>query len=898
MMTRIPGIRSLFRLPSTEGAVAGEVEAEIAFHLEERTRELVARGMEPAAARAEAERSFGDLAEAKAELEAMGRRRVRQGRRAGWWSELRQDVRYTWRGLLRSPGFTLVAVLTLALGIGATTAIFSVVNGVLLQPFGVGDPESLVTIREWRMDGDEPPRRISGTVAPANFFDWEAQARSFSGMSYFGQWPLNLTGGGAPQEAQVQLVDADFFSTLGVQPILGRGFLPEEDDPTGDRLRIGDVAVLSHGLWRNRYGGDPGIIGETIRVDGEPVQVVGVMGPDFRVLDQKPDLWMPLAIPAGNRTTMGRFLTAVGRLKPGVTLERAQEEMDRVAARLEEAYPDYNTDFRTFMLPLREEVVGEVRPALLVLLGAVAMLLLIACTNVANLLLGRASARSKEIAVRLSLGATRGRLVRQLLTESLVLSIVGGAIGVAAAVVGTRALVRSLPETVQLPRMDVVAVDGWVLAFALGVTLATGIIFGLAPALAATRAELQGTLRDAGRGSTSGGGAMRLRNGLVVVEVALALMLLVGAGLLLRSLQQLQAVDTGMRSEGVLALRMNLTSEAYEEGEAVHGFLGRLLPALQGLPGVQAVGTIQFLPLTGEKSNTSTFRADRPAPAPGEEPSADIRVVAGDYFRAQGVQLRRGRVFDERDHAESAATFVINEELARQQFPGEDPVGKRLIYNWGDNIEGEIIGVVEDVHEMSLTDEPAPAVYRAFAQFPDPNLNVIIRTSGDPMALAGAARAQVEALDPNLPVGRIRTMESVVSEAAARSRLSSYLLTGFAAIAVLLAAIGLYGVISYGVAQRRGEIGVRMALGAGQGRILRLIVSQGMTLTLLGLALGLVGALALTRLLRSLLFGVATTDPVTFVAVPLVLAAVALLASYLPASRAARTDPASALRAQ
>ncbi|HLL45992.1 MAG TPA: ABC transporter permease, partial [Longimicrobiaceae bacterium] len=556
-MARIPGVRSVFRFPSSEGRVAGEVQDEISFHLEERVRELTARGMDPEAARAEALREFGDVGEARSELEEIGRRRVRRERRSGWWSDLRQDVRYAWRGLLRSPAFTLVATLTLALGIGATTAIYTVVDAVLLRSLGVPDAEQLVVLRE-RERSDRGPLIRNGTVAPANFFDWEAQARSFASMAYFVQGPQNLTGGGEPQEAQVQLVSANFFSTLGVRPLLGRGFLPEEDDPQGENIAGGDVVVLSYGLWQGRYGGDPGLVGKTIQVDDEPLTVVGVMGPDFRVLDSRPDFWVPLAIRKGDRESMGRFLTALGRLKPGITPERAREEMAGIARRLEAAYPDDNAGQEVVLTPVREDVVGEVRPALLVLLGAVAMLLLIACTNVANLLLGRASTRRQEIAVRLSLGATRGRLVRQLLAESLVLSLVGGLVGVAAAALGTRALVRSLPQSIQLPRLDAVAVDARVLAFALGITLLTGLLFGLAPALLSSRADPQVSLRDGGRGNTGGRSSLRLRGALVVAEVALALVLLVGAGLLLRSFQQLRAVDTGMRPEGVLTLRMSL----------------------------------------------------------------------------------------------------------------------------------------------------------------------------------------------------------------------------------------------------------------------------------------------------------------------------------------------------
>lgn len=898
-MKRIPGIRRLLRLPTGEGRVARDVNEEIEFHLEERTRTLVARGMDPDAARAEAEREFGDLREARAELERIGHRRARQTRRADWRSDLAHDVRYAGRTLLRSPGFTLVAVLTLALGVGATTAIYSLVDGVLLRPLGVAEPERLVVIREWRVESDRPPRAIPGTVSPANFFDWQEQAQSFESMSYFTQWPMNLTGVGEPREAQVQVVSANFFSTLGVQPMLGRAFRPEEDDvESGAGPAIRKVAVLSHGLWTDRYGGDPGIVGRTIQVNDDPVEVVGVMGPDFRMLGHKPDLWMPLALPVGDRTNTGRFLTAVARLKPGVTHEQGAAELKGIATALEEAYPEFNARMGTWMVPFREEVVGEVRPALLVLLGAVGMLLLIACTNVANLLLGRASTRSREIAVRLSLGATRERLIRQLLTESLLLSLIGGVLGVAAAALGTGALLRSLPASVQLPRLDAVAMDGRILAFAVAVTVLTAVVFGLAPALAASRSDLQGSLRAASRGSTSGRSPMRLRKGLVVAEVGLALMLLVGAGLLLRSFQKLQAVDIGLRPENTLTFRLVLGAQAYGTASAVLGFTDRLVPELEALPGVQAVGTIWYPPLSEEKSRTTAFRADRLRPSVGEEKGADIRVVGGDYFAAQGIRLLRGRVLDERDHAEAEPTVVINEALAAEQFPGEDPVGKRLIFNWGDNMEAEIVGVVEDVHGANLTEEPATAFYRPLSQHPSGRLNVMMRTTGDPLALAGAVQGVVRDLDPNLPVSDMRTMESAVANATARSRLSGYLLGGFAALALLLAAVGLYGVISYGVTQRRGEIGVRVALGAHSGDIVRLIVKQGLALTGVGLVLGLLGALALTRLLRSLLFGITAVDPATYVGVATLLAVAALLATYVPASRAARLDPTSTLRTE
>ncbi|MGH9162233.1 MAG: ADOP family duplicated permease [Vicinamibacteraceae bacterium] len=894
-MKRIRGIRSLFRFPLSERDLPEEVADEIAFHLAERTRELRAQGREPGAARAQALREFGDVSEAGADLKEIDRRHVRKTRRSDWWSDLRHDVRYSGRTLLRSPGFTVTAVLTLALGIGATTAIYTVVDAVLLRPLTVSDPQRLVVLQE--QDKNEPPQP---KISPANFFDWQDQATSFSSMSYFLEAPLDLTGHGEAQVAQVQLVSANLFSTLGVQPLLGRAFYSNEDDTQGqDEMTFGKVAVLSHSLWQSRYGGDPAILGKTLRVDDEPAKVVGVMGPDFQMLDRRPDLWIPLGIMRGNRTSMGRGPSAIARLKPGVTLPQAQDEMRVIARRLEAAYPDFNAHWSVAVTPAREQVVGDVRPALLVLMGAVAMLLLIACTNVASLLLGRASTRRQEIAMRLSLGATRGRVVRQVLTESLVLSVLGGAIGLVAATIGTRALVRSLPESVQLPRLDGVTVDWRVLTFVLAVIVLTGVLFGLAPALFSSRTDLQSSLRDAGRSHTAGRGAILLRNGLVATEVALALMLLVGAGLLLRSFQKLQAIDTGMRPEGVLTLKMSLGSRAYEEDDARRSFLARLLEAVEGLPGVQAAGMVSHLPLTslGIMAHTA-YRADRPAPGPGEEPGVDIRIAGGDYFLAQGVRLVRGRAFDERDQAPSAKTIVINEALVRQQFSGEDPIGKHLT-GGGERSEGEIIGVVQGVRARSVAEEPSPALYRPFAQVPDGSpLHLVIRTAGDPVGLAAAAREVVRRLDPNLPVAGVRTMEAVVADDTARSRLSSYLLAAFAALALFLATIGLYGILSYVVLQRRGEIGVRVALGADRGTILRLFIGQGMRLAGVGMTLGLVGALALTRLLRSLLYGVSTTDAMTFAAVPLLLVAVAVLASYVPASRAARLDPATTLRTQ
>jgi putative ABC transport system permease protein len=859
------------------------MDEEIALHLEMRAEQLAREGRSPEEARREAQRRFGSMEDARRELFRAAREREHRVHLREGWTDLRQDLGYALRAMLKAPGFTAAVVLTLALGIGASSTMFSVVDAVLLRPFGFADPERLAVPAEFTPEGDRNP-----AASGWNFQEWRRQSRSFQSLAAYVDRERILTGAGEAEELNTRVTTGNFFAVLGQRPLLGRTYTEAEETER--------VAVLSHGLWQRRFGGDPAIVGRTLRMNDLDVRVVGVMGPDVASLGERPDLWAPMRLTPEMR---GRFVRVVGRLRPGVSLEEARTEFATIARRLGEADPQLNKGWSTRVLSLREEVSGEVRPALLVLLGAVGFLLLIACANVANLLLSRAAARRKEVAVRRALGATRGRLVRQLLTESLALSAIAGALGVAMAFAGTRLLVAYLPEDLALPRLDEVGVDLRIVAITAGVSLLVGILFGLAPALLGSSVGPGETLRDASRGSTAGRERGRVRAALVVAEVALALMLLAGAGLLARSFGNVMRVDTGLRTGHVLTLRIAARAERYQEPAAMVALSRELRGRLATVPGVRDVGLIgPWLPLTGAKSGMPFQRDDRPPSPPGEEPGADIRIVDGDYHRAVGVPLRRGRAFEARDTESSPDVILVNDALAQRYFRGEDPVGKRITVEWGDTLRAEIVGVVGSVRELSPTQEPSPAIYIPFAKRPDDLFRVVVRTTGDPEALAGSVREIVRSIDPNLPVSEIRTLDDVASGAVARPRLYLLLLGVFAALALLLAAIGLYGVIAYSVAQRRAEIGVRVALGATGPAVQRLVVGEGMRLAALGLAVGLAGALLLTRLMRSLLFGVAPTDPLTLAATAALLAAVALAASWLPARRAAGTDPMIALRAE
>lgn len=793
---------------------------------------------------------------------------------------LRKDIRYALRSLGRNPGFAVVAVLTLALGIGASVAMFTVVNSVLLQPLGFHDPGRLVMV--WERPPSEPD--FDNYTSPANFADWREQATRFEALAAMTDRPVNLTGAGAPEEVLARLTTPNYLGLLGVSARHGRTFVPGDETES--------VVVLSHGLWQRRYGGDPSIVGETITINGSPSTVLGVMPADFRPVGTAvPQAWIPIELSPDWR---GRFLSVVGRLAPGTSVEEARTEMRGIADRLAVEFPRYNAEWSADVVPLHEQEVGDVRPALLVLLGAVGLLLLIACANLANLLLGRTAQRRKEMAVRLSLGATRGRLVRQTMTEALVLAGVAGLVGLLFAAWGVDLLVGLAPSELALPRLGEVGLDARVVLFAMAVSLVTGAVFGIAPALANSGVELGAALRDAMRGST--GGHNRLRRGLVVAEVALAVVLLVGAGLLGRSLHNLLRTDTGMRTEQVLTMRLSLSGGSYQDEDALRGFVSRLLPRLDALPRAGAVGSITWLPLAGSKSATAYTVVGRPDPAPGQEPGADIRIIGGEYHRAMGIPVLRGRTFDARDHETAPRTYVINQALVEEQFPGENPIGRRLSIPWGEPLEGEIIGVVGNVRESGIDQEPAPAIYWSYPQMPSSRVNVVVRTAGEPAALATAAAGVVRDLDPDLPVAEIRTLEQVVGTAVSRPRFILTLLGGFAVASLLLAGLGLFGVVSYSVAQRRNEIGVRVALGARSRDVLRLVVGEGMGLTAVGLVVGIIAALALTRVMASLLYNVQPTDPLTLLGSSLFLGGVALAATYLPARRATRVDPMIALR--
>ena len=796
---------------------------------------------------------------------------------------LLQDVRYAARRLLKSPGFAVVAVGALTLGIGANTAIFSVVNSVLLRPLPYPEPEQLVQVWESR-----PLQNMPRTeVAPHEFLAWAGQSQSFRQLAANDFTEYNLTGRGEPERVTGALVTASYFPLFGVSPARGRVFLAEEDEPGKN-----NVVVLGHDLWRSRFGSDLSVVGQSVSLDGVPCTVVGVMPRGFS-LPNGAGLARPIAFGAADRARAGsHFLNVYGRLKEGVTVARAEGEMAAVAGRVEQDFGDANAGHRVVLVPLHEQVVGGARTALLVLLGAVGLVLLIACANVANLLLARAAGRRREVAVRSALGASRWRIVRQLLAESLLLSALSGAAGLLLAVWGVDLLVSLDPTGVQ--RAGEVTLDWRVLGFTLGLSLLTGLLFGLAPALQASKADFNETLKEGGR-SAQGLGRSRLRGALVVSEVALTLVLLVGAGLLVKSFRQLLAVEPGFDPHGVLTMDVALPQAKYAERQQITSFYERLIEQAAAMPGVEAAGAVSVLPLAGNDNSNFVQIEGRPPQPPGQALRAGRRNVSADYFRALGIPVKRGRAFSASDSGEAPPVVVINEAMARSFFAGEEPVGKRI--RTGDRSPWvEVVGVVGDVRHRGLDVDTRPEMFFPHLQTPSRQMTLAVRTAGDPLALAGPLRERVRELDRDQPVGNVKTMEAWVGESVASRRFSVLLLGVFACVAAGLAALGLYGVVSYTVAQRTHEIGLRVALGASPRDVLRLVIRQGMTLTLVGTAVGLLAALALTRVMSGLLYGVGATDPATFVTVPLLLVAVALLACYLPARRATNVDPMVALR--
>lgn len=795
-----------------------------------------------------------------------------------------QDFRYGLRMLWKSPAFTLVAVLALALGIGANTSIFSVVNAVLLRPLPFAKPDRLVMVWE------HSPRTGKTNVAnPINFLEWRARNHSFERIAALVQVPFNLSGDGEPEQVQGMLVSDGYFEILGAQAMLGRTFTPEEDGRGHDR-----VVILSQGLWQRRYGSDPKILGRAITVNNGTLTVVGVMPSGFRFPDTKAELWSPMAIDRAPAMRTGRYLWTVARLKPGASIGSAQADMDVIAKELERERPDFDAKWGITVVSLREQAVGEVRPALLILLGSVGFVLLIACANVANLMLIRAGARGREIAIRASLGAARWRIVRQLLVESLTLAAAGGTLGLMIAVWLTDALVAAMPESISIYNVTAVSLDRNVLLFTLALSVLTGVLFGVAPALGASRVDLHDALKEGARGS--GGGRSGLRSALVVVEVALSVVLLIGAGLLIRSFLRLAAVSPGFEPEKTLTMRMTLFGSAYRTDQKVVDFTQQILERVRRLPQVRAAGTIHFLPLSGLLSATGFWVDGRPTPQHGDEPVAVTLVITPGYFSAMGVPLIRGRTFTERDRDGAPLTVIVNQALARKYFPNENPVGRRLFIQWGRKTPYEIVGVVGDVRHRGLEREPEPTLFLSDFQEPNGLVSLVVRTAGDPMQVAATIEKEIHSVDPVLPISEVRTMDYYLSSSVSKPRFNTLLLGSFAGLALLLAAIGIFGVISYSVAQRTHEIGIRVALGASGGSVVSMVLRQGLFLTLAGVALGLAGAFALTRLLATLLFGVTATDPITFAAVAVVLGAVALVSSYIPARRATKVDPTVALR--
>ncbi|HEX5473989.1 MAG TPA: ABC transporter permease [Vicinamibacterales bacterium] len=809
-----------------------------------------------------------------------------------------RDLRFAVRLLRQSPAFTLIAVGALALGIGANTAVFSVVNGLLLEPLPYRAPDRLVAVWEENVVRGEK----QNVVSPANFIHWREMNRVFAGMA--GTSPAfrtTLTGAGDPIELPFQYMSANLLQVVGVAPELGRAFTADEERPGADK-----VALLSDGLWRRRFGADPNVLNRSIQLDGESCAIVGVMPPGFSILDQDRafsvaggsiDVWRPLALPPEARTPHGRWMEVVARLKPGISLASAQADMTRVHAELTRLYPAFNTGWTAEVVSMRDQLSGGARPALLILLGAVGFVLLIACANVANLLLARATARQREVAVRAALGAGRRRLAGQLLAESLLLSLTGGAAGVLLAWWAVRSARASLGAHLPVPRLAEVAVDGRVLLFALALAVLSGVVFGIVPAFTAARGNLVEALKEGGRTGSGARGA-RTRSAFVVVEMALALVLLVGAGLLVRSFMALVRVDPGFDPSHTVTMKLSLPQARYRDNAAVIGFFDRLFDRIDALPGVRASGGTSFLPLNGMGAATSFEIVGRPAPPAGDEPVADVRVVTRDYFKAMGVRLVRGRFFDARDAGAQRHRVIINETMARTYWPGEDPIGRQVVISWNDKAPDEIIGVVADVRQASLETAPRSTTYWPPARFAYPWNVIAIRTSGDPMHVAPDVIAIVHQLDADLPVSDIQTMDDVLSASTAERRVTMTLLAGFAGLALLLAGIGIYGVISYSVQQRTQEIGIRMALGAPRAAVLSMVIRQALVLAGAGILAGAAGALMLTRVMRTLLFGVTPSDGATFGAVALLLIVVAALASAIPGLRATHVDPIVALRSE
>lgn len=806
---------------------------------------------------------------------------------------LLRDLRYGARMLLKTPAVTLVAVIALTLGIGANTALFSVVNAVLLRSLPYTEGDRLAIVWEHRKIGAGNPQNV---INLGNFYDWKEQNTVFSDMAAFFDRNVNLTSDGEPEEVPGQIATTNLFSVLGVNAFQGRTFDANDGGPGQP-----NVVVISYSLWQRRFGGGQ-VVGRKIILNNQENTIIGVLPADVgwyvqkgSMINKAPEIWSPWQVSNELKQRRGRFARAVARLKPGVTFEQAQNDMNVIAARLTQQYPEFDTNWGVNVVPLRTQFTGDIRKPLFILLGAVGFVLLIACANVANLLLARASSRRKEIAVRAGLGAGRWRIARQLLTESLLLSLVGGVLGLLLAWWGTKALIALSPPGL----MDLrgVSVSLPVLAFTFALTLLTGIIFGLAPAVEATRFDLNDSLKEGGKNIGGGSRSQRLRSLFVVTQVALALVLLVGAGLFMKSLSRLRSVDPGFNSKNLLTMRVNLPERKYDTDPKVLDFFSRALEQLRAIPGVESAGAINTLPFNGPHSGTRIQIEGEPARPPGQELHTGICVTDLNYFQAMQIPLKRGRLFTEQEAREMRHVVVVNEEFVRTNLPGQNPLGKRVTINMKDeDVPTEIIGVVGDTKHLGLDSENEELAYWPHPELVYSSMTMVIRTKGEATSIAPAAREVIRNIDPEQPIGEVNTMEGLLATSVARSSFNTVLLGVFSLVALVMAAVGIYGVMSYSVQQRTHEIGLRMALGAQQGDVLRLVIKQGIFLGLTGVGTGLLVSFGLTRLIVSLLFEVPATDPRTFAAVATGLFLITLIACYIPARRATKVDPLVALR--
>jgi len=856
-----------------------DLDRELGADLELETAAQQADGLSPEEALYAARRALGNATLIKEDTRDMWG--------WNWFERLKQDIAYAFRGMHRSPGFTVTAVLSLALGIGANTAIFSIVNAVLLRPLPYRQPDRLVMLWEQGAKGDQ------NFVAPADFQDWRAQSRSFDRMAAFIHTTFSITGGDRPERVAGELISPELFPLLGVAPALGRGFVAADE-----RQVPYTTVILSHGLWQRRFAGDPAAIGKTLESNGRKLTIVGVMpeGFDFPsgLIRTPPEIWLPLSRPPQEWTVRGfHYLRVIGRLRDGVTLPAAASEITAIQNHIAAENPGEAPFASVRAVRLANEISGDVRTPLLVIFAAVFFVLLIACVNVANLVLARSSARQREFAVRLALGAGRARLVRQLSTETLLLGVLGGALGVALAAAMTKAIVAIAPADV--PRLAGVRMDSEVLLFTLAVSLLAGVLSGLAPALGFSARRVSEQLKAGGRGAGQAAGG-RLRSVLVASEIALAIVLVAGAGLMAQSLYRLEQVHPGFRTENILSFFVAVPEVRYSAARQPV-FFGDLMDRIRTIPGVESVGATTALPLSGT-DDAYTFEIEgRPRLAGQPMMGAHYRVVTPDYFPTLGIPLIRGRVFSGRDTAGAVRAVVINETLARQYFAGADPLGQRMTIGNGRNSgPSEVVGIVKDVNHSSLSAKPTPEMYETYTQAAQSAMTLTVRAAGDPSTLLPPIRRELASLDTNVPLSKVVTMADLMDESLAPSRFRGALIGAFALFAMILAALGVYGVMAYALSRRTSEIGIRVALGARPAQVLNLMIGQALRLSLTGVFIGLVAALWLTRFLKGLLFEVAAADPVTFAAAAVILIATALAASYLPARRAMKVDPMSALR--